>query len=48
MDNATVNRILNELQLAGFVEVYRSAQPYQLLLLSHDKSLALRKLYGAD
>lgn len=48
MDNAAIHRTLNELQHAGFVEVYRSAQPYQLLLLSQDKSLALRKLYGAD
>lgn len=46
MDNMAVNRTLNELQQAGFVEVYRSAQPYQLLLLSDDKALALQKLYG--
>jgi len=48
MDTAAVTRILNELQHAGFVEVYRSAHPYQLLLLSHDKSLALRNLYGSN
>jgi hypothetical protein len=45
MDEAAVNQTLHELQGAGIVEVYRSAQPYQLLLLSHDKNLALQNLY---
>jgi hypothetical protein len=46
LDNSRLNRILSELQQAGYVDVYRSAQPYQLLLLSHDKTVALRNLYG--
>jgi hypothetical protein len=46
LDNSRLNRILSELQQAGFVDIYRSAQPYQLLLLSHDKTAALHNLYG--
>ena len=46
IDNSRLNRILSELQQAGYVDIYRTAQPYQLLLLSHDKTAALRNLYG--
>jgi len=46
LDDSRLNRILSELQQAGFVDIYRTAQPYQLLLLSHDKTAALRNLYG--
>lgn len=48
LDQATLERLLNELQRTGVVEVYRSAQPFQLLLLSQDRELVLGKLYGVD
>jgi len=47
LDNNQLNRILSELQQAGLVDIYRTAQPYQLLLLSHDRTAALRNLYGS-
>ncbi len=46
LDNARLNQILNELQQAGIVDIYRSAQPYQLLLLNHDQNIPLEKIYG--
>lgn len=46
MDKASLNSVLNELQRAGIVDVYRADKPYQLLLLSHDKEMVLRNLYG--
>ncbi len=48
MDEAAVISALGELQRAGIVEMYRSARPYQLLLLAHDREAMLRNVYGID
>lgn len=46
MNEVSLNSVLNELQRAGIVDVYRAERPHQLLLLSHDKEMVLRNLYG--
>jgi hypothetical protein len=48
MDESAVNAALSELQRAGVVDLYRSARPYQLLLLTNDREAMLRKVYGVD
>jgi len=41
-----LNTILEELQQEGMLELYRTAPPYQVLLLSGEKQQLLEKLYG--
>jgi len=42
------NEILSALQAEHFVEVYRAAPPYQVVLLRRDTEPLLQKLYGTD
>lgn len=48
MDDSSLDNTLNELQRAGIVDVFRADKPHQLLLLSHDREMVLRKLYGVQ
>ncbi len=48
MDDKTVNDTLNELQREGIVQVFRTAPPHQLMLLTRDKEMILRKVYAVD
>ena len=48
MDDRTVNDILNALEREGIVQVFRTAPPYQLMLLTQDKEMILRKVYAVD
>lgn len=48
MDDNSLDNTLNELQRAGIVDVFRADKPHQLLLLSHDREMVLRKLYGVQ
>ncbi len=48
MGEAALNTVLNELQRHGVVDLFRTEKPYQLLLLSHDKEMVLRRLYGVE
>jgi len=41
-----LNRMLSTLQSEGYVDVYRVAPPYQLVLLRQDSDSLLQKLYG--
>lgn len=41
-----LNTALEELQDEGFVELYRIAPPYQVVLLRRDEEALLRKIYG--
>jgi len=48
LDEDTLLTALISLQRAGVVDLYRSARPYQLLLLAHDRQIMLRRVYGVD
>lgn len=43
-----VNRLLATLQAEGFVDVFRVAPPYQIVLLRSDPQGLLQKMYGHD
>ena len=43
-----INAILQELASAGYVEVYRVAPPYQVVLVRRDEEALLTRMYGAD
>ena len=45
MDNTALDAALTVLQREGVVDMYRSVQPYQLLLLSKNQAAMLNKLY---
>lgn len=42
------NEVLHTLQAEHYVEVYRAAPPYQVVLLRRDTEPLLQKLYGTD
>lgn len=42
------NEVLHALQAEHYVEVYRAAPPYQVVLLRRDTEPLLQKLYGTD
>jgi hypothetical protein len=42
-----LNSLLDEMQQEGFLELYRIAPPYQIVLLNHDEEAILRKIYGS-
>jgi hypothetical protein len=41
-----LNRMLSSLQMEGYIDVYRVAPPYQVVLLHQDANSLLQKLYG--
>lgn len=43
-----INQYLRRLQEEGYVEVYRLAPPYQVVLRRHDEAPLLEKLYAVD
>ncbi len=48
MDDRMVNDTLNELEREGIVQVFRTAPPHQLMLLTQNKEMILRKVYAVD
>jgi hypothetical protein len=41
-----LNNLLDEMQQEGILEVYRTASPYQVVLLRREEETILRKIYG--
>jgi hypothetical protein len=46
--SSELDQTLNILHQEGFVDVYRTAPPYQVVLLRRDAEVLLRKLYGIE
>ena len=45
---ADLEAVLRTLQEANYIEIHRTAQPFQVVLLRQDREPLLKKLYGAD
>jgi len=48
MGQQDFNEVLRALQAERYIEVYRTAPPYQVVLLRRDSEPLLQKLYGAN
>jgi len=46
--SSKLDQTLNTLHQEGFVDIYRTAPPYQVVLLRSDGEVLLRKLYGLE
>lgn len=48
MSKSDFDEVLKNLQEAGYIDVYRTAPPYQVVLLRQDQDGLLKKLYGKN
>lgn len=48
MDRGHLNRLLKEIEKTGYINVYRVAPPYQIVLLHQDMEPLLEKMYGIN